>query len=51
VKLAGPRQKVAYDHWFEQAGVRQEGRRGRPGDASPFVPPVVWLVMVLAGAS
>ena len=29
---------------------RQEGRRGRLAKASPFVPPVMWLVLILAGA-
>ena len=49
VDVTGVKQGVAYGHWFDRAAARQEGRRGRLAEASPFVPPVMWLVLILAG--
>jgi hypothetical protein len=43
LQIRGPKQAVAFDHWFEQMAERREGRRGRLAEASPLVPPLVWL--------
>ena len=49
LRLNGERQRVAYEHWFDQASERREGRRGRLAEAAPFVPPLVWLALILGG--
>jgi hypothetical protein len=49
VHLNGAKQQVAYDHWFDQAAERREGRRGRLAEAEPLVPPLVWLALILGG--
>jgi hypothetical protein len=46
----GDAQRVAYDHWFEQAAERREGRRGRLAEGEPLVPSLVWLALFLGGA-
>ena len=45
----GDRQRVAYEHWFNQAAERREGRRGRLGEAEPLVPSLVWMALILGG--
>ena len=45
----GDRQLVAYKHWFDEAADRREGRRGRLAEAEPFVPPLIWLALILGG--
>jgi hypothetical protein len=50
IQVAGEKQRVAYDHWFEQAAERREGRRGRLDAAEPLVPTLVWLALFLGGA-
>ena len=45
---ADAREATAYDQWFERDADRRDGRRGRLSEAQPFVPPFVWLVLVLA---
>jgi hypothetical protein len=50
IELQGAKQRVAYDHWFEQVAERREGRRGRLAEAEPLVPPLVWLALFLGGA-
>jgi hypothetical protein len=47
--LRGDKQHVAYEHWFDQAAERREGRRGRLAEATPFVPSLVWLALLLGG--
>ncbi len=49
VALGGERQRAAYEHWFDGAADRREGRRRRLAEAAPFVPPIVWLALVLGG--
>jgi len=48
--IRGENQRVAYEHWFDQAAEQREGRRGRLAEASPFVPSLVWLALVLGGS-
>jgi hypothetical protein len=50
IQPRGDTQRVAYDHWFNQAAERREGRRGRLSEAEPLVPPLVWLALFLGGA-
>jgi hypothetical protein len=50
VQVKGEQERVAYDHWFEQAAERREGRRGRLAEAEPLVPGLVWLALFLGGA-
>jgi hypothetical protein len=50
IQLEDDNQRVAYDHWFDQAAERREGRRGRLAEAEPLVPSLVWLALVLGGA-
>ncbi|MGI9111959.1 MAG: hypothetical protein ACR2GT_07155 [Gaiellaceae bacterium] len=49
IAVDGERQRVAYEHWFDGASDRREGRRGRLAEAAPFVPPIVWLALALGG--
>jgi hypothetical protein len=50
LRLNGTKQRVAYAHWFDQATERRDGRRGRLAEAAPFVPPLVWLALILGGS-
>jgi Protein of unknown function (DUF4239) len=50
IALRGDKQRLAYDHWFEQSAERREGRRGRLSEAEPLVPSLVWLALILGGA-
>jgi hypothetical protein len=50
IQLRSDKQRVAYDHWFQQAAERREGRRGRLTEAEPLVPSLVWLALILGGA-
>lgn len=40
-------QTVAVEQWFDRDSERREGRRGRLAEAESFVPPVLWLVLIL----
>ena len=48
-QLHGDKQRLAFDHWFDQSGERREGRRGRLAEAEPLVPRLVWLALFLGG--
>lgn len=41
------REAAAYAEWFDQDAERREGRRGRLAQAEPFVPALVWAVLVI----
>jgi Protein of unknown function (DUF4239) len=41
------REAAAYDEWFDQDAQRREGRRGRLAQAEPFVPGLLWAVLVI----
>lgn len=45
--ISGQKQAVAYAHWLDQNAERREGRRGRLAEAAPFVPPPIWLVLIV----
>jgi hypothetical protein len=47
--IRGDKQSDALAHWFDLAEARQAGRRGRLAEASPVVPSLVWLVLILGG--
>jgi hypothetical protein len=44
--IDGQKQGSALQHWFDVSNDRQEGRRTRLAEASPFVPGFVWGVLV-----
>jgi hypothetical protein len=44
------KQSEAYGHWFDTNRDRLEGRRGRLAEAQPFVPGLLWLVLILGAA-
>jgi Protein of unknown function (DUF4239) len=48
-QLHGDKQRLAFDHWFDQSAERREGRRGRLAEAQPLVPRLVWLALFLGG--
>jgi hypothetical protein len=41
------KQREAYGHWFDTYRDRLEGRRTRLAEAEPFVPGLLWLVLIL----
>jgi Protein of unknown function (DUF4239) len=41
------REATAYAEWFDQDAQRREGRRGRLAQAEPFVPSLLWGVLVI----
>jgi hypothetical protein len=45
----GAREETAYAQWFDEQAQRRDGRRGRLAEATPFVPPL-WFVLGI-GAS
>ena len=47
IQVRGAKQLAAYDHWFALNEERRKGRQGRIAAASPLVPPVVWLILII----
>jgi hypothetical protein len=45
LQLMDEKQAIAYGDWFDEAGQRFEGRRGRIAEATPVVPPPLWFVL------
>jgi Protein of unknown function (DUF4239) len=45
----GDKQRLGFDHWFDQSADRREGRIGRLVEAKPLVPGLVWLALFLGG--
>jgi hypothetical protein len=41
------RETTAYSQWFDQDAQRREGRRGGLAQAEPFVPSLLWIVLVV----
>jgi hypothetical protein len=41
------RETTAFSQWFDQDAQRREGRRGRLAQAEPFVPSLLWIVLVV----
>jgi Protein of unknown function (DUF4239) len=48
--LAGSRQEIGYSSWLDRMVERREGRRGRLGEAAPFVPAPLWAMLLVAAA-
>jgi Protein of unknown function (DUF4239) len=46
----GSNHAAALDHWFTLNEDLRRGRQGRIAEASPLVPPLVWLIIGLGGA-
>jgi Protein of unknown function (DUF4239) len=49
IPVRGERQQAAYDHWFALAEERRQGRQGRIAEASPLVPPLIWMILIVGG--
>jgi hypothetical protein len=49
-RLHGDKERLGFDHWFDQSADRREGRIGRLVEAKPLVPGLVWLALFLGGA-
>ena len=47
IPLDSVRAEVAVNHWLDEMAVRREGRRARLAEATPSIPVVVWLTLVL----
>jgi Protein of unknown function (DUF4239) len=45
--ISGEKQAAGFGAWLEQSASRREGRRGRLAEAAPFVPPPLWMVLIL----
>jgi hypothetical protein len=48
-RLRGDKERLGFDHWFDQSADRREGRIGRLVEAKPLVPGLVWLALFLGG--
>jgi hypothetical protein len=46
-KVTGNRQGAALEHWLQLSEDRQDARRTRIAEAQPFVPPFVWVILIL----
>jgi hypothetical protein len=47
IPISGEKQLAAYDHWFTLNEERRKGRQGRIAEASPLVPPLIWLILLI----
>jgi hypothetical protein len=47
--VRGVKAEAAFNSWFDQNQQRAKGRRARLDEASPLVPPIVWLFLVVGG--
>lgn len=47
----GASQEAAFGQWFDQQAERRDGRRARLAEASPSVPPPLWLVLGIGTAA
>ena len=45
--MRGNGQGAALEHWLQLSEDRQEARRTRLAEGQPFVPPFVWVVLIL----
>jgi hypothetical protein len=48
-RLHGDKERLGFDHWFDQSAERRDGRIGRLVEAKPLVPALVWLALFLGG--
>jgi hypothetical protein len=46
----GLEQSSQMSEWFDQRAVREDGRRERLQEAAPFVPPLLWVALLLGAA-
>jgi Protein of unknown function (DUF4239) len=47
--LRGAKDTAAYEQLFTLSEDRRKGRQGRLAEASPLVPPLIWLILILGG--
>jgi thiol:disulfide interchange protein len=45
--VSGAKQLAAYEDWFALNEERRKGRQGRIALATPLVPAVVWLILII----
>ena len=45
--MTGNGQGAALEHWLQLSGDRQDARRTRIAESQPFVPPFVWVILIL----
>jgi hypothetical protein len=45
--LTGEKQAAGFTNWLEQSAARRDSRRGRLAEAAPFVPPPIWMMLLL----
>jgi hypothetical protein len=45
--ISGDKQRAAYDQWFALNEDRRRGRQGRIAEASPLVPSLIWLILII----
>jgi hypothetical protein len=45
--MAGWKQSIRFSHWLDESSERREGRRGRLAEAAPFVPGLLWVVLLV----
>ena len=50
LEITGEKQAIAYELWWTEDDLREEARRGRLSEATPIVPPPLWLVLILGAA-
>jgi hypothetical protein len=48
--ITGEKQAAGFTSWLEQSAARRDSRRGRLAEASPFVPPPLWMVLLVGAA-
>jgi hypothetical protein len=49
-RVTGSNHAAALDQWLTLNEDRRRGRQGRIAEASPLVPPLIWLIIILGGA-
>jgi hypothetical protein len=49
-RATGSNHAAALDQWLALNEDRRKGRQGRIAEASPLVPPLIWLIIILGGA-
>lgn len=49
IPASSDRDRAAYDHWLTLSEDRRKGRQGRISEATPLVPPLLWLILIMGG--
>jgi hypothetical protein len=46
VPVRAGKDSVVYTEWFDRRSLREQGRRERLQEATPFVPPLLWMALI-----